>query len=1185
MVTVSMRVMSAGDGYKYLLRTVASGDGDRDLSTPLTRYYAEKGSPPGRWMGAAVAALGDGAIIVGDQVTETQLQLLVGMGRDPVTGDALGRAYPNFLTPNERIQKRTAALDPKLGPMARAEVVAAIESEETSKGPRKAVAGFDFTFSIPKSASVLWAVSDVGTQSLIADAHHAAVAEMVAFMEREISATRVGATGRNGAVAQADVTGLIATAFDHYDSRAGDPHLHTHVVISNKVQTVHDGKWRSLDGRPLHAATVALSELHGAVFADHLTRAFGIEWETRDMGRDRNLAWAIATVPEELVVEFSSRSHHIEKEKNRLIAEYVERHGRQPSLGTIIKLRAQATLSTRPEKQVRSLAELTAEWRARASRILSKDATQWASSVTTNSSPLLLRADDMPLDVIASLGRSVVEAVGEKRSTWRRWNLTAEAARQTMQYRFATTQDREAILGMVVDAAEQNSLRLTPPELASSPAIFRRSDATSMFRPKSSTVYSSKELLAAEDRLLARTRNTNAPTVPLDVIEKATTHPNHEGRVLGEDQASALVSVAMSGRVVDVLVGPAGAGKTTAMRALRTAWEGAQGRGSVVGLAPSAGAAQVLADDLGIRTENTAKWWDSHQRDGSTFQPGQLVIIDEASLAGTSSLDRITAVAESAGAKVVLVGDWAQLQSVAAGGVFSLLVHDRDNAPELIDVHRFVNEWEKTASLDLRHGRSEAINAYTDHDRITSGETESMIDAAYIAWRTDSLAGRTTVLIADANESVQALNQRARADLILDGTVNALREVELHDATRASAGDTIITRRNDRRLQTGRDWVRNGDRWSITQVRSDGSLTIRRAGTRHGRSVVLPAGYVAEHVELGYAITAHRAQGITTDTAHVLADASTTRENLYVAMTRGRKANHVYVATDKPDDFHDGPHPSDRKDTTARSVLYGVLQHVGAELTAHETITAEQEAWGSVAQLAAEYETIAQAAQHDRWATLLRDSGLTIDEVEATVYSDSFGALSAELRRAEANHHNAEALMPRLVTARGVGDAEDIASVLHHRLARATSRVTGSGRIRKPARLIAGLIPEATGPMSTDMRRALTERQALIQFRAEAILEKAITEQLDWVLALGESPADGRIATTWRKHAQTVAAYRDRYGITSDTPLGSAPDSDTQKIDAARAQAALSQLHELSTPNSENTQSRAVLHEGPRRGL
>ncbi len=849
MVTVSMRVMSAGDGYKYLLRTVATGDGDRMLSTPLTRYYAEKGSPPGRWLGSAVTALGGGAIVVGDQVSEVQLQLLIGRGLDPVTGDPLGSAYRNYPTVTERIQKRIAGLDSELALTERAEAVAVIEAEETVKGARKAVAGFDFTFSIPKSASVLWAVSDAGTQSLIADAHHAAVAEMVAFIEREVAATRVGTAGRNGAVAQADVTGVIATAFDHYDSRAGDPHLHTHVVISNKVQTAHDGKWRSLDGRPLHAATVALSELHEAVFADHLTRAFGVEWEARDMGRDRNPAWAISTVPEELVAEFSTRARHIDAETDRLIEQYVAAHGRRPAPAVIVRLRAQATLATRPEKQVRSLADLTSEWRARATHLLGEDATPWAGTVTTNDAPLLLRADDVPLDVVAALGRSVVETVGEKRSTWRRWNLTAEAARQTMQYRFVTTRDREAIVGMVVDAAEQASLRLTPPELASSPAVFRRQDGTSAFRPKSSTVYSSKELLAAEDRLLERARTTTAPTVPVEVVENVTARPDREGRMLGEDQATALAAVAVSGRVVDVLVGPAGAGKTTAMRALRTAWEREHGRDSVVGLAPSAVAAQVLADDLGIRTENTAKWWDTHQRTGATFRTGQLVIVDEASLAGTLSLDRITALAQDAGAKVLLVGDWAQLQSVTAGGAFALLVHDRDDAPELVDVHRFVNDWEKTASLGLRHGRTEAIDTYSDRGRITGGDTETMIDAAYTAWRADTLAGVATVLIADSHESVHALNQRARADLILDGTVNALREVELHDDSRAAVGEVVITRRNDRRLRAGRGWVRNGDRWTVTDVRDDGSLTVRRAGSRG--VVILPAGYVAEHVDLG----------------------------------------------------------------------------------------------------------------------------------------------------------------------------------------------------------------------------------------------------------------------------------------------------------------------------------------------
>ncbi|UUE19371.1 MobF family relaxase [Microbacterium sp. J1-1] len=1183
-MTVSMRVMSAGDGYKYLLRIVAAGDGDRSLSTPLTRYYNAEGTPPGRWLGAGVATLGGGRISVGDQVSEAQLQLLVGMGRDPITGEPLGRVYPEYRSVAERIEARTGALDPSLGPASRAEAVAAIETEEAERGTRRAVAGFDFTFSIPKSASVLWAVADAGTQTLIADAHHAAIAEVVAFMEREVAATRMGATGRDGAVAQVDVRGLVATAFDHYDSRASDPHLHTHVVISNKVQTVLDGKWRSLDGRPIHAAVVALSELHESVFADHLARTFGVEWEARDMGRDRNPAWSITGVPEALVKEFSTRARHIDAETDRLIECYVEAHGRRPTPATIMKLRAQATLSTRPEKEVRSLADLTASWRERAGRVLGSDATLWARTVTAKEEPLLLCADDVPLDVIASLGQDVVAAVGEKRSTWHRWNLTAEAARQTMGYRFASTEDREAVVGLVVDAAEAASLRLTPPELASSPAAFRRPDGTSVFRPKHSALFSSEVLLEAEDRLLERARTTTAPTVPLTTVERIAIQADSEGRMLGDDQAAALTKIVLSGRLVDVLVGPAGAGKTTAMSALRRAWEHEHGRGSVVGLAPSAVAAQVLADDLGIQTENTAKWLDTHDRTGETFRKGQLVIIDEASLAGTLSLDRITTLAEEAGAKVLLVGDHAQLQSVTAGGAFSLLVQDRDDAPELVDVRRFVNLWEKTASLALRHGRTDVIDTYAEHSRVIGGETEEMIDAAYIAWRSDTLAGRASVLVTDSNESVQALNNRARADLILDGTVNARREVELHDGTRAAAGDTVITRRNDRRLRAGRSWVRNGDRWTVTEVRDDGALTLRRAGRKWGASVVVPAEYAAEHLDLGYAVTSHRAQGITVDSSHVLADASMTRETFYVAMTRGREENIAYVAVDKPDPAHDGPHPGDNTEATARSVLFGVLQHVGAELSAHETITTEQDARASIAQLAAEYETLAAAAQHDRWAALIRSSGLSGEDADDAIASPAFGALTAELRRAEANKHDVETLLPRLVRARGFADADDIAAVLHYRVAKVTARPAGPGRTRKAPRLIAGLIPEAAGTVPSEMRQALTERRDLIETRADALLDTALTEKHEWIAKLGVQPKQARAAQAWRHAARTIAAYRDRYGATGPAPLGAPAEAETQKIDAARARAALDRAQNLTRaeqPEHERTRRDQSQQVGP----
>ena len=176
-----------------------------------------------------------------------------------------------------------------------------------------------------------WGVADAGTQSLIADAHHQAVAEVIAFLEREVAVTRVGAAGPEGAVAHADVGGVLATAFDHYDSRSSDPQLHTHVVVSNKVLTVQDQKWRTLAGRPVHASIVALSELYNATLADRITGTFGIEWEARERGRDRNPAWELAPVPEALVTEFSSRTRQIEEEKARLIDAYVHRHGRQPS--------------------------------------------------------------------------------------------------------------------------------------------------------------------------------------------------------------------------------------------------------------------------------------------------------------------------------------------------------------------------------------------------------------------------------------------------------------------------------------------------------------------------------------------------------------------------------------------------------------------------------------------------------------------------------------------------------------------------------------------------------------------------------------------------------------------------------------------------------------------------------------
>lgn len=288
-MTVSMRVMSVGDGYRYLLSTVAVGDGDRSLSTPLTRYYAAQGTPPGRWLGSGVAGLGSGQIAVGDQVSETPASAPRG---EWVGTRSAARHWVVRIRSTSRYwgasRSGSRNLTLRSGQSRGVRRSPRDRAEEAERGTRRAVAGYDFTFSIPKSASVLWAVAD-GTQALIADAHHAAIAEVVALMEREVAATRTGATGRNGAVGRRD------RADRHRIRPLRQPpatHLRTHVVISNKARTVLDGKWRSLDGRPMHAATVALSELHEAIFADR-TSLDGSGWNgARDMGRDRNPAWA-----------------------------------------------------------------------------------------------------------------------------------------------------------------------------------------------------------------------------------------------------------------------------------------------------------------------------------------------------------------------------------------------------------------------------------------------------------------------------------------------------------------------------------------------------------------------------------------------------------------------------------------------------------------------------------------------------------------------------------------------------------------------------------------------------------------------------------------------------------------------------------------------------------------------------
>jgi conjugative relaxase-like TrwC/TraI family protein len=1128
-VTVSMRVLSVGEGFRYLLKSVTVGDAERRLGDPLTRYYAEKGTPPGYWLGRGVASFGSGQLADGELVTEDHLRLLLGLGCDPITGNPLGRAYPRYESP-------------------------APSSDDRRPSRRRAVAGFDFTFSVPKSVSILWAIADARTQSAIVRAHHDAIADVVNLLEREIAVTRVGSDAGDGSVAQMDVDGVAATAYDHYDSRSGDPQLHTHVVIANKVRAVHDGRWRTLDGRPLHAAVVALSEHYNSVLADRITNALGLGWERRERGDGRSEAFELALVNEGLVQAFSSRSQDIDIETDRLIDSYRMRHGRDPSLRMIIKLRQQATISTRPEKELRSLAELTAEWRAAADDILGAESTSWASRTLAGSTAVAsTHAEDLALSTIETIANGVVEEVQQKRSVWRYWNLHAEASRQLAERRFATTGDREKVLGLVVDAALHTSIRLTPPEFAPSPSELRRGDGTSRLRPHRAEWYSSARILEAEDRLLDLASAIDAPVVQPPLVDEAFTRGPRDGITIGADQADAIRAIAASARRVDLLVGPAGTGKTTTLRALRSAWEDAHGDGSVVGLAPSAAAADVLAGELEINTENTAKWLWEHAHSGWSLRTGQLVIVDEASLAGTLTLEAIASHAAEVGAKILLVGDPAQLGAVEAGSAFRMLVRHREDHAKLTGVRRFSAEWEAQASLRLREGDATVLEEYERHGRIEQGSGEEVLDAAHRAWRADWLSGRRTVLIADTNEAVTELNVRARRDRLLLGEVDATEAVRLRDGVQAGRGDLVVTRQNDRRLRAGSDWVRNGDRWTIDRVHPDGSLTLSRLGSSRGL-LRLPATYVAAHLDLGYAVTVHRAQGSTVDSAHaVVLSGTTTREAFYVAMTRGRRSNIAYVAVDR-----DALEAHQRDDDDGRAVLAEVLSRTSVEPSARETVATEQDRWGGIAQIAGEYDTIATSAQRPRWLALLARVGVELAQGSA---EDEFPTLAAALRRAEARGLDIESAVRDLARERGDLEVADLTARLNRDAARrATPNRTQPG-------FVAGLIPRARGLMSQDDAEALEARAALIESRATALVTEATGQGAPWILSMGQPPSEIEAKKRWTASAVTIAAYRDRYGIVSALPLGGRPESKAQEFDRDRARLALHEARALGTTN------------------
>ncbi|WP_434326540.1 MobF family relaxase [Paenarthrobacter nicotinovorans] len=1138
-MTMSIARLSVRSGLKYLFKSTMLDDVSPTPPDTIS-YYMKTGTPQGRWLGNGLQGIAREA---GDKINESDARAIFQDAAHPGSKEPLGRPHGQ----------------PSIS-----------QEASNQKSTKQPVAGFDLTFSVPKSVSTLWGLSSRHLQEQILQTHHEAIEATLAWMQQRVINTR---SGRNG-VAHVGTRGVIAAAFDHWESRAGDPQLHTHLVIANRVQRVTDGAWVTLDSRSLYKAVVAASEHYNGLLFDALHTSLGTETEIRTPAQNtHNPSQQLTGIAEALVREFSNRSRLIDVETDRLVREWITDHVARPTATTIVRLRQQATLSTRTPKndEPSPLRTLSAQWRSRAMGQGFEPESVVASTIRRSRSRAFRFGDFAP-DWIAAVGLVTRQRVAAKRSTWNRWNLIAEGERVCAEIRCASPTDRNALIEAVATAAERQSVPLNQYRygVPADAADDLRFAGRSVFDFHGSRLYTDESTLAFEDEVMAAKNDDGGPAVPVDLaFQTLASYRNGEGSPLHDDQLAAASEVLLSSSRLDAIVGPAGTGKTTTLGAVKAVWESAFGMGSVVGLAPAAASAEVLGSELRMVTENVAKWlhesvgsgaaeragrffraddrlrvaaansgpivcrlqqevaWLSAEQSQWQFHPNQLVIIDEASMVSTLQLAALVRQATEAGAKILLVGDPAQLDSIDAGGVLGWL--DRQGkAARLSTIWRFKDRWERSASLGLREGRLSVLAEYEDHGRIRHGHYSDMVDRAYSAWHSDVLAGRLSVLIAPDNETVQMLNERAQADRVSLGDVDAERTLLLRDGLRAGRGDIVIARRNDRSIRDDRgEFLRNGALLEVTEVDSrHRALNAIRKDT--GSALFLPSSYVESSVDLGYATTAHRSQGLTVDTGHtVVTPGRLTRELLYVSMTRGRHSNTAYVSENDPDEDEILDPPAH---SSWRVILGEVLAAEGAERTAHEVRDFERQHADSLERLSREYDYLAQIAAGLDFAQVI--NGLMPGCSEEMSESAAWGATVAAWRRA-CIFNRSGALRTVNEALGSESNARDLTAVAHARLRRFCSAMPQTPIDPLTERLTMDR-PDLAGLLDQVRRR--------IGNRTEHVANAALLDEPEWTTELRQDIGAEADPFEWAALIREMAMYRDRWGINSaPLPLGPTP--------------------------------------------
>ena len=979
--------------------------------------------------------------------------------------------------------------------------------------PARKVPGFDHTFRAPKSVSLLWALGDRQVAGQVVAAHDAAVDAAIGYLQRAAGFTRRGAGGAE----TVPVEGFVAAAFRHRTSRADDPLLHTHVLVANLARTTDDGVWRTLDSRKLFAHAKTAGVLYQAQLRCELTRRLGVAW-----GPVVNGHADIDGVDRQLIETFSQRRAQI--------VELMAARGETSAAAA-----QTATLATRIAKTGRpSEAELRRDWAHRATRAGVRAGWQ---------QHLVARAAWQRPDLGKLYETLVVEeGLTATSSTFTRRGVLQQLAGQLPAGAPVTMLEEAADAVIAHDPDQLIALGATRGHLTELDVI-RRDDGRivpAVEEPR----YTTKGLLT-EQRAINRSLDRH--DAQLAVADERNLAPVLRRRTLTDEQAAMVRRLTTSGAGVEVVVGKAGTGKTYALDAAREVWE-ASGI-EVTGVALAARAALELQESAGIRATTLARLLAQvdDRREGSPLKPGSVLVVDEAGMIGTRQLARLLDHAEQQSVKVVLVGDPKQLPEIDAGGLFRALT-TRLPAVELTDNRRQQLRWEQAALDELRYGNPDsALAAYRTHDRIHTGDTpEELRDRLVDDWwatAKDDLPG--SLMIALRRTDVDDLNHCARTTMLASGRLTGPALVTT-GGLELQAGDRIVCLRNNRRLG-----VVNGTRATVTRI-DLGARTVEMVDDRGVRRR-LPAGYLdAGHLTHGYAITGHKAQGLTCEHTYTLGSETLYREWGYVAMSRGRTTNRLYHGPTRDDD---GRHQHVHLDDDQAVSLTSRLRRTRAEASVTPEIADIAARWRQLhtrlhapdiarqrdltrqrAQLANHRQ--ADAEQLDRVARRLDEAAHGLGRLRnrqlVTQLRDEYEARTAQLHRLDHQLHQIDTALATLPSDRQITDLQTRHRLLASELHWAASRRIASYRHAWPEHLTA---------------------------------------------ALGPPPTDRRNHDRWEQAAFAIEKYRLRWHITDPhRPLGREPGDPLQRQDHRQA------VHEIEHARRESHADRAPVR-ALRRGI